>query len=83
MTVINPLFQLGLMEEVEKKQRTTSTHSTPRRDNALPRDMSFDLSLMTFEEEEEEIFPEGTEGGDDGWLQGTEDKVCSVHLCQL
>ena len=41
----------------------------------MPRDMSFDLSVMTFEEEEQEIFPEAIEGTDGGWLQTEEDKV--------
>ena len=74
MIVINPLFQLGLMEE-EKKQRQSTSHLHSRQDNAMPRDMSFDLSVMTFEEEEQEIFPEAIEGTDGGWLQTEEDKV--------
>lgn len=80
MSVINPLFQLGLMEEMEKKQRNTSTHSNPRQGNTMPRDMSFDLSLMTFEDEEQEIFPENTEESNDGWLQKEEDKVDCAQL---
>lgn len=72
------------MGEMEKKQRKTSTHATPRQDNAIPRDMSFDLSVMTFEDEEEEIFPESAEGTDDGWLQIEEDKVTAQdYVCLL
>lgn len=75
MSIINPLFQLGLMEEMEKKQRNTSTHPNSRQGSAMPRDMSFDLSVMTFEDEEQEIFPENKEEADAGWLRKEEDKV--------
>ena len=94
MAVFNPLFQLHLEEET--KQRISSI-TTPKKqslkDNKLnstpvgfgiPRDISFDLSLLTFKEEENEeeedgegneIVPEEADPGEVGWLDKTEDLV--------
>lgn len=99
MSVINPLFQ-GWLQQEKKKQlaalaNTTTLsnkyHSTPRGLTGLPRDISFDLSLMTFEEENEEeeddedvdLYPhdEITEEVYEGWLDKREDAVdrCVVN----